>query len=172
MTADEEGGAWIVGDKEETLAITLVHHWSQIAAQPLPFLLQRNYALAARLQMSMIRSCGTALRTVIEYHHLRIFSEQLIYLGIHPHNLLRLMLLGRYREVYWKDGERIYQQVISIVHHHLHLLLGAILLTQETGSLLQCLSVYLGTRRYHSCRIPLYSHRQTVTWQFARLHVL
>ena len=91
----------------------------------------------------MIGSRSTALWSVIEYHHLWILGKQLVNLAIGITNQLRLVLYRWNGKVDGQDGEGVDQQVELSIDRFLNLLLGAILLAQETGALGQCLLVNL-----------------------------
>ena len=81
------------------------------------------------------------------------------------------MCTQRYGEVLRHDGERIDKQREVLVHLLLHLLLRAVMLTEETRALGYCLLVDGSTGGYDSCRIELHLHRLLATCQFACLHV-
>ena len=93
--------------------------------------------------MGVIGSRSTALWSVIEYHHLWILGKQLVNLAIGITNQLRLVLYRWNGKVDGQDGEGVDQQVELSIDRFLNLLLGAILLAQETGALGQCLLVNL-----------------------------
>ena len=56
------------------------------------------------------------------------------------------MAARRKRQMVWQNGEWIDKHFITPFNSDIHLLFGAILLTQEAGALLDFLLIHLGTR--------------------------
>ena len=73
--------------------------------------------------------------------------------------------------MYGQYGVGVYQQLVLSVYRFLDLLLRAVLLAQETGTLGQCLLVDLGARRHDARGVPLHLHGRCSHHQFAGLHV-
>ena len=122
--------------------------------------------------MSVVRSRGTALRPVVEHHHLGIFVKQVEYLAIIAQYALRLMPQRRYSEMSREYGEGIDEQFKMLVYYLLCLFLGAVGLAQEARSLGYRLLVNAGTRGCYPCRIPLHVDGNGIANKFASLHSL
>ena len=84
---------------------------------------------------------------------------------------LRHMLHIRNGEVDRQDGVGVDEQVVLAVDRLLELILGTVLLAEETRSLGEGLLVDAGTCRYHSGWIPLYMKGRGTDHEFACLHV-
>ena len=84
---------------------------------------------------------------------------------------LRHMLHIRNGEVDGQDGVGVDKQVVLAVDGFLELLLGTVLLAEETGPFSKGLLVDAGTCRHHSGRIPLNMERRGADHEFACLHI-
>ena len=80
------------------------------------------------------------------------------------------MLERGQREVYGQYGERIDQQLIAVLHHPMHLLLRAVLRTEEARTLSYRLRINLSSCRTDAGRIPLGLQHQRVNHQLTCLH--
>ena len=80
------------------------------------------------------------------------------------------MLQRGQREVYGQYGERIDQQLITALHHPMHLLCRTVLRTEETRTLGYRLRIDLGSCRTDAGRIPLGLEHQRVDHQLTCLH--
>ena len=65
MALDDQGGSGIFGQLPDALVLVLLKHLDKVSAQSLPSMLQRQDTTLDRLQVSMIRSRGTAMRSII-----------------------------------------------------------------------------------------------------------
>ena len=74
--------------------------------------------------------------------------------------------------MYRQNGERIDQQLIASANDAMHLLLGTILRTQETGALGYRLGINLSACRADASRIELSLHFEGVSNQFLGFHTL
>ena len=80
------------------------------------------------------------------------------------------MLERGQREVYRQYRERVDQQLIAVLHHPMHLLLRAVLRTEEARTLSYRLCINLSSSRTNAGRIPLSLQHQRVDHQLTRLH--
>ena len=172
IAADEKCRHWIVTDHRHIVMIVEPTDDFEIAAQPLPSLLQGQDAACSGLEMHVVGSAGTTLRTVVEHHQLGISSKQLMYLTIVRENALWLMAPGRNREVHRQDGERIDEELKLLVDILRHLHAWAVFLAQETGAAGYRRFVYLRSGTDDACGIELHLCREIAYRQLAHLHVL
>ena len=106
--------------------------------------------------MGMVWCGGTALGTVVEDHQLGIVVEQLMDLAVGLADELRLVPDAGDGEVDGQDGEGIDEQVVLAVNALLHLFLGTVLLTEETGALGDGLGIDPGSSRAYAGGVPLH----------------
>ena len=65
MALDDQSGSGVFGQLPDALVLVLLKHLDEVSAQSLPSMLQRQHAALDSLQVSMIRSRGTAMRSII-----------------------------------------------------------------------------------------------------------
>ena len=93
---------------------------------------QRHLALGASLEMSMVGSRSSALRSVIEHDKIGQVLGQRQHVPHPVRNALRLMAQVGYREVTLEDGIRIDLNLVMVTPQHGLLLNGLVLTAQET----------------------------------------
>ena len=136
-------------------SVAIIGHHVQVSAQALPSCLQGQKATGACLQVHMVGSRSATLRSVIEHHNFRIVGQQFINLAYVLFDALWHMLILRNGEVCGQDGERVDEQCEALFQGNLYLLFRTVLGTKEASTLLQCLLVYFGSRRYHTGWVEL-----------------
>ena len=169
---DKQGRCRIVANKIDAFVLVELEHLFKITAQPLPLLLQGHYPASSRLEMKMVGSRGTTLRTVIENHQVGPDAQQLMDFSIMIPNGLRLVCLPWDGIVGGKYRIRIHQQFVLVVDRLLHLLLWTVLGTEEAGALGQCLAVNLRSGGNHSGGIKLCLQGGLAYRKVAGLHLM
>ena len=121
--------------------------------------------------MCVVGGRGSAFGAIVEHHQLWIAFEQLVNLAVGLTNELRLVLHAGNGEVNGQDGVGVDEQVVLTVDALFELLLGTVLLTEETGPLSQSLLVDAGTCRNDAGWVPLHQDRRGTNYQLASLHI-
>ena len=126
--------------------------------------------------MHVVGSRGSALRTVIEHHHIRIAIRQLVHHRIVAADALWLMTRQRNREVHGQDGVGVDKQFVAclpVAAHHgfSELISRSVLGTEEAGSLIDSVCVDFCSGRNHAGRVPLHAQRRITCREFTRLNI-
>ena len=120
----------------------------------------------------MVGGAGSTFRTVIEYHQLGVSLQNLVHLTIVRQYALRLVLACGNGEVHRQYRERIYQQLELLVKGLRHLLLRAVLRTEEARAVGDGRPVDFGSRADDSSRIELDFCRVFAYRKLTHLHIL
>ena len=131
----------------------------KITGKTLPVCLQRKKSTRTSLEMQVVWSRSSTLRTIIEYHQVAVQTQESMHLTIVLINELILVFACRDREMDWQDRERIHQKLELIVYLLHHLFFRTIASTEEARALAQSLLVDFGSRANHTSRIPLQLHK-------------
>ena len=169
--ADEHSRTRILLDEGDVLVVVEADNLRQMVAESLPRLLEGQRATGACLEMGMIGGRGATLRSVVEHHQFRILLEQLMNLAIGLADQLRHVLHIRNGEVDRQDGVGVDEEVVLAVDGLLELLLGTVVLAEETGALVDDLLVDAGTCRHHAGWVPLYMEGGGADHELTRLHI-
>ena len=171
VAANEEGGAGVVVDDREIVALSEADDDGELAREALPGVDEGQYGGHADLQMGMVGGRGTAVGTVIEHDQLGVGREQAVDFAIHVADGLRLVAQCGQREVHGQDRVGIDEQFPLAVDCALHLIGRTVGRTEEAGTLLEAAGVDFGGGGHDASGIPLHDEADVAVGEFACLHV-
>ena len=152
---DDEGGNEEVTNHCDFLLIIERDDVGQVAGEALPVGLKRKDAVGSCLEMKMVWSRSTTLRTVVEHHQVAVQTDEAVHLAVVLVDELRLVLACRNGEVDWQNRERIHQEMEFLIYLLRHLFLRTVLVAKEARALAQGFLIYLGARTYDAGWVPL-----------------
>ena len=130
--------------------------------QSINIIFKRHKSCRSSLEMMMVRSRGSTLRTIVEENEIMILPGKVKHIHIPvPYRLIRMSALCNHKMV-WKYRIWIYQNMVfltlSTLELHHYLFCRAVFTTKKTTTSGYIFLAELCSGRHHSSRIELQLH--------------